>query len=123
MVNKRNAKSGLSHSGRGRGIESEKSTKRTHEDHKRVRSPKDAPKVKPLYKHMSCVLGRADSDVARLLEHLQGEEITDSVFLRGIVYAFLIDTGYAKGKKDARGLGLKSIALSQKGLRKLREAP
>lgn len=71
---------------------------------------------------MSCVLGRADGDVALLLEHLQGEEVTDSVFLRGIVYAFLIDMGYAKGTKDARGLGLKNIALSKKALRKLKAA-
>lgn len=69
---------------------------------------------------MSCVLGHANSDVARLLEYVQQIcGMSDSVFLRGVVYAFLIDKGYAAGEKDENGLGTKTIQVSPAQLKRL----
>lgn len=69
---------------------------------------------------MSCVLGRANGDVARLIEYVQQIcGMSDSVFLRGVVYAFLIDKGYATGEKDENGLGTKTISVSQVQMKRL----
>jgi hypothetical protein len=45
--------------------------------------------------------------------------LTDSVFLRGIVYAFLIDKGYATGDKDDNGLVLGDVEVEQEALKQL----
>lgn len=64
------------------------------------------PDKKPrTYKHMSCVIGHRGGDIARLIEAMQKVVgLSDSEFLRSIVYSFLVDSGYAHGTKDDNGL-------------------
>ena len=61
------------------------------------RTDKAEPKKdKGPYKHMSCVIGQADGEIAKVVELIQQVlGVMDSQFLRGIVYKFLIDSGYA----------------------------